>query len=69
MPGGNRGMGCENHFTGDPRRSLLEAETLVFHAVVDRFQHGEAAVTFVQVQHAGGDSHRFESTETTDAQQ
>ena len=35
----------------------------------DRFQHGEAAVAFVQMQHAGRDSHRLQSAESADAQQ
>ena len=59
MAGGHRCMGREDDLAGNSRHGLLEAQTLVFHAHANRFEHGETTVSFVHVQHARRDPHRF----------
>ena len=44
-------------------------EPFVLHAAANGFQHGEAAVAFVQVKHAGRDPHRLQRAEAAHAQQ
>ena len=68
VAGGHRSVGGEDHFAGNPADGLVKANAFVLHAVANRFQHGESAVAFVQVQNAGGDSHGLESAETSDPQ-
>ena len=69
MAGGNGSVGGENRFAGNAADGMIEADALALHAVTNRFQHGEAAVAFVQVQNAGRDAHGSEGAEASDAQQ
>ena len=56
-------------FAGNAADGMIEADALALHAVSNRFQNGEAAVPFVQVQNAGCDAHGSEGAEASDAQQ
>ena len=69
VAGGHRGVGGENRFAGNPADSMIEADALALHAVTNRFQNGESAVAFVQVQNTGRDAHGLEGAEASDAQQ
>ena len=61
VPGGHRRVRGENDFARNARHRCVEAQTFFLHAIVNRFEHDESAVPFVQVQHAGRDAHRFQS--------
>ena len=69
VAGGHGGVGGENRLAGNAADSMIKVDSLTLHAVANRFQHGEPAVAFIQVQNAGGDAHGFEGAETADAQQ
>ena len=66
---GNWRVRGENNFARDIRQRGFEAQTFFLHAIVNRFEHDESAVTFVEMQHAGRDAHRFKRAESADAEQ
>ena len=66
---GHRRVGGEDDFARHARHGLVEAEPFLLHAAANRFEHGESAVPFVQVQHAGRDAHGLQRAEAADAQQ
>ena len=68
MAGGHGSVGGEDHFPGNPRHGLLEADALFFHALANRFQDRKSAVPFVQVKNTRGDAKRFQSAQSTHAQ-
>jgi hypothetical protein len=68
VAGGHGSVGGENHFPGNARHGLIEADALFFHALANRFEHRKSAVSFVQVKNAGRDAQRFQSAQAADAQ-
>jgi len=64
-----RRMGGENHFAGNPRHGLIEADAFVIHALSNGFEDGKSAVSFVQVQNPRGDAKRSQCAQTADAEQ
>ena len=69
VSGGHRRVRGENHFARNTGSAALEVHTFFLHAAANRFEHGEPAVAFVQMQHAGRDAHRLQSAESADAEQ
>ena len=69
MAGGHGSVGGEDHFTGNPRHGLLEADALFFHALANGFEDHKCAMSFVQVQDARGDAERFQSAQTAHAKE
>ena len=69
VAGGHRGVSGENRFAGNAADRMIEADALALHPVANRFQNGEPAMAFVQVQNAGRDAHGFEGAEASDAEQ
>ena len=59
VTGGHGRVRGEDDFARNARHGLVEAEPFVLHAAANGFEHGKAAVPFVQVQHAGSDAHRL----------
>ncbi len=64
----NRGVRSEDHFPGDPRHRLVKTSPFLLHAGVNRFEHCKAAVSLIQMQDAGSDSHRPEGAEAANSQ-
>ena len=69
VAGGNGRVGGEDDFAGNLAGGGVEVEPFFFHAGADGFEHGEAAVAFVEMQHAGRDAHGLERAEAADAEQ
>src|SRR5262249_13431251 len=59
----------KDEFSRYTRHSFVKGQSFLVHAVVNRFEHRESAVPFIQVQNTGGDPHCFECAEPSDAQQ
>ena len=51
------------------RAASSKLQAFFLHAAANRFQDGEATVSFVQVKNARRDAHRLQRAETADAQQ
>ncbi len=56
-------MRREHHFPAYARNSRIERNAFLLHAAANRFEHHEAAVSFVQMKHARRDAHRFQRAE------
>ncbi len=69
VAGGNGRVRGEDDFAGDSRNRGVEADAFLLHAHANRFQHGEGAVAFVQVEDAGRDAQGLESAQAADAEQ
>ncbi len=70
VAGRHRSMRREDDFARNSRQrpaSKLKPSSSMRHA--NRFEHGETAVSFVQVQHARRDAHRLQRAKTADAEQ
>src|ERR1700722_8714091 len=66
---GHRRVRRKDNLPGNSWCGLLKTEALIFHAVANGFENCERAMSFVQVQNARSDSHRFQGAETPDAKQ
>ncbi len=53
MAGRNGSVGGEDEFPRNAWSSPFEADTLLFHAAANRFQHGERAVALIQMKDSG----------------
>ena len=69
VTGGNRSVGGEDHFAGNLSGSKLKTEALFLHAIANRLEDGETAVSLVEVENTGRNSHGFESAEAADTKQ
>ena len=69
VAGGNGRVRGENDFARNTRHGGVERDAFFLHAGADGFEDDKAAVTFIQVHHAGADAHGFEGAETADAEQ
>ena len=69
MTGGHGRVGGEDHFARNLHGSGVEVQAFFLHAIADGFQHGEAAVALVEMEHAGRDAHGLEGTKAADAEQ
>ena len=67
VTGGNGCMRGEDDFTGYSRNRGVETDAFLLHAHANRFQHGEGAMAFVQVEDAGRNTEGFESSQATNA--
>ncbi len=61
---GNRRVRREHYLTRNVRKRSFKTHAFFLHAIVNRFEHHESAVAFVQMQHAGRNAHRFQCAET-----
>src|ERR1700676_2752448 len=68
MTGGNGSVRGEDDFAGDAGNGGIESDAFFLHAGANRFEDDKAAVTFVQMKHAGTDAHGFEGAETSDTE-
>ena len=62
-------MSGEDDFPRYTRNRAVECDAFLLHPRVDRLQHCESAVSFIQVKNTGCDAHGFERAETSDAKQ
>ncbi len=63
VTGRHGGVSGEDNFARYAGHGDVEADAFFLHAGADRFEHGEAAVTFVQVKNARSDAHGFQGAE------
>src|SRR5579871_6817462 len=64
VSGGDGSVCGENNLAGDSRYRRVKSDAFVFHAHANRFQHRKGAVTFIQVQNAGSNAQRSQSSES-----
>ena len=69
VAGGNGRMGGEDDFAGNLAGGGVEVEPFFFHAGADGLKNGEAAVAFIEMQHAGRDAHGLERAEPANAEE
>ena len=69
VAGGHGRVGGEDDLAGNLHRGGFEVDALFLHTVADGLEDGEAAVAFVEVEHAGRDAHRLDGAETADTEQ
>src|SRR6202451_1128410 len=67
VAGGHRSMSSEDHLARNGRHGGVEANAFIVHAHVDRFQHRESAVPFVQMKNARRDTHGSEGAGASNA--
>src|SRR6185312_3332989 len=60
-----RSMSGKYNFARDARRGVVEVQAFIVHAAGNGFEERESAVTFIQVQNTGCDSHCAQRTEST----
>ena len=68
MTCGHRGVCGENDLARHTRRCFVKTQAFVCHAVANCFKHHEGAMSLIEVQHAGSNTHRLEGPETADTQ-
>jgi hypothetical protein len=68
VAGRDRSVSGENHLTRNARYGVVETDTFLFHAKANRFENGKGAVTFVEMEDAGRDSHGPKGAEAADAE-
>src|SRR5262249_2115676 len=64
VAGGNGRVSGEYDFARDPAYGFVKADAFFLHTIANGFQNRKCAVAFIEVQHAGRDSHGFQSTKT-----
>ena len=69
VAGGHWSVGGEDHFAGNPRHRLVEADAFLFHPLANRFEDGKSAVPFVEVKNSRRDAERFQSAQAAHAEQ
>src|SRR5262249_39402228 len=68
----SRRHGCvrsEHNLLRNARHSLIKTQPLVFHTRTNCLQNRKTAMPFVQMQHAGRDTHGTECAETSNAKE
>src|SRR5579872_4295664 len=69
VSGRNGSMRGEDNLAGNSRHCCIESDSLVLHAHTNRFQHGERAMTFVEVQNSRSNPQRSQSSEPAHTEQ
>ncbi len=66
MPGRHGSVRGEDHLARNSRHRCVKCNAFVLHPHVNRFQHREGTVAFVQVKHTRRDPKSFEGPKSTD---
>ena len=69
VAGGHRCVRREHDLLSHAAHGFVGADAFGRHAMPYEFERGECAVTFIQVNDAGRDTHRRQSAHATDAEQ
>jgi len=59
----------EDHLARNAWHRRFVAQAFLLHAIANRFEHGESAVSFVEMQHTGSDAHGLQCAEAADAEE
>jgi hypothetical protein len=68
VAGRDRSVSGKNHLARNARYGIVETDSFFFHAKANRFENGKGAVTFVEMENAGSDSHGTKGAEAADAE-